>query len=63
MQTTPEFLHDIRDATLLPSSHRELLQDFLERCDLGKFAQVQFTKEECQSLAQAARTFVEQTAE
>jgi len=63
MQTTPEFLHDIRDSTLLPSSHRDLLKDFLERCDLGKFAQVQFTQEECQSLAQAARTFVEQTAE
>jgi len=63
MQTTPEFLDDIRDSTLLPSSHRELLKDFLERCDLGKFAQVQFTKEECQSLAQAARKLVEQTAE
>jgi len=62
-QTTPEFFHAIKDSTLLPPSHRELLKDFLERCDLGKFAQIQFTEDECQTLAHAARKFVEQTAE
>jgi hypothetical protein len=62
-QTTPEFLRDVQDSNQIPASHRELLKDFLERCDLGKFAQIQFTQEECQALAQAARTFVEQTAE
>jgi hypothetical protein len=60
-QTTPEFFQAIKNSTLLSPSHRELLMDFLERCDLGKFAQIQFTKEECQTLAQAAREFVEQT--
>jgi len=62
-QTTPEFLHDIKDSTLLNSGHRELLRDFLERCDLAKFAHIQFSLEECQALAQSARTFVEETAD
>jgi hypothetical protein len=62
-QTTPEFLHDIKDSSLLNSGHRELLKDFLERCDLAKFALVQFSLEKCQALAQSARTFVEETAD
>jgi hypothetical protein len=60
-QTTPEFLHDIQDSPLMPASYRELLKDFLERCDLAKFAQIQFPQEECQALAQTARKFVEET--
>ncbi len=62
-QTTPEFLHDIKDSSLLNSGHRELLKDFLEGCDLAKFARIQFSLEKCQALAQSARTFVEETAD
>ncbi len=61
-QTTPEFLHDIKDSSLLNSGHRELLKDFLERCDLAKFAHIQFSLEECRALTQSARKFVEETA-
>ena len=62
-QTTPEFFHDIKDSSLFNSGHRQLLKDFLERCDLAKFAHIQFTLEECRALAQSARKFVEETAE
>jgi hypothetical protein len=62
-QTTPEFLREIRDSTLLNVGHRELLKDFLERCDLSKFANLQFSLEECRALARSARKFVEETAE
>jgi len=61
-QTTPEFFHDIKDSSLLNSGHRELLKDFLGRCDLAKFAHIQFSLEECRALAQSARKFVEETA-
>src|ERR1700756_3442203 len=61
-QTTPEFFHDIKDSTILNSGHRELLKDFLQRCDLAKFAHVQFSLEECRGLAKSARKFVEETA-
>jgi hypothetical protein len=62
-QTTPEFLRGIKDSTVLTAGHRELLKDFLERCDLSKFANLQFPLEECRALARSARKFVEETAE
>ena len=62
-QTTPEFLHAIKESPLLNAGHRELLKDFLERCDLAKFANLQFSPEEYRALAQSARKFVEETAQ
>jgi hypothetical protein len=61
-QTTPEFLQAMGHSTLLISTHQKLLEEFLDRCDLAKFGQVRFPKEECQKLGQSARAFVEQTA-
>lgn len=61
-QTTPEFLHDIKESPFLKAGHRELLKDFLERCDLAKFANLQFSLEECRALSESARKFVEETA-
>jgi hypothetical protein len=62
-QTTTEFFHDIKDSKLLTAAHQELLKDFLERCDLSKFAHLQFSQEEYRALGQAAQRFVEETAE
>ena len=62
-QTTPEFLSEVKDSTFLKADHRQLLKDFLEGCDLAKFAHVQFSLEECRALAQSARKFVEETAD
>jgi hypothetical protein len=61
-QTTDEFLQSIATSQSLSAEHRHSLQDFLERCDLAKFAQVRFSPEECQALGQTARQFVEHTA-
>jgi hypothetical protein len=60
-QTTAEFLDAMRQAPQLTADQRTLLRDFLERCDLAKFARAEFTPEECHTTAGMARTFVEQT--
>jgi hypothetical protein len=61
-QTTPEFLQTMGASPLLTPLQRTALKDFLERCDLAKFAQVQFPVEECRSLSQSAQLFVIQTS-
>jgi len=61
-QTTPEFLQTMGASPLLTPLQRTALKDFLERCDLAKFAQVQFPIEECRSLSQSAQLFVIQTS-
>jgi hypothetical protein len=61
-QTTPEFLETMGASPLLTPLQQTTLRDFLERCDLAKFAQVQFSMEECRSLSQSAQEFVFQTS-
>lgn len=61
-QTTLEFFQAMGSSSLLNSSQQHVLKEFLERCDLAKFAQVRFAKEECQALGQSARLFVEETS-
>jgi hypothetical protein len=60
-QTTAEFLGALRQAPELSPSQQALLRDFLERCDLAKFAGVTPEPEACQAVADMARTLVEQT--
>ena len=62
-QTTPEYLQAIGASSLLDASQKNMLKEFLERCDLAKFAQIRFPKEDCQALGQSARIFVVQTSE
>jgi hypothetical protein len=63
-RTTEEFLH-----TLLQSSdealarHRRLLADFLQQCDLVKFAGESLAVTDMESLLRSARGFVLATAE
>ena len=61
-QTTPEFLQAMKDSPLLSALQREILQECLERCDLAKFAHVQFPKDECKALSQSVHSFVMQTS-
>jgi hypothetical protein len=61
-QTTPEFLQTMRDSPLLSPMQREILKDCLERCDLAKFANVQFPKDECKALSQSVHSLVMQTS-
>jgi hypothetical protein len=60
-QTTAEFLQSMRQAPQLTAAQQALLRDFLERCDLAKFARVDYSVRECQAAADTARAFVEQT--
>lgn len=60
-QTTAEFLNAARQSPHLSPQAQELLRDFLERCDLAKFARAEFGVEECQHTARLARDFVAQT--
>lgn len=60
-QTTAEFLETMREAPQLTAEQRILLRDFLERCDLAKFARAEFSAQECAATAGMARTFIEQS--
>jgi hypothetical protein len=60
-QTTAEFLEAMRQSPNLNADQRILLRDFLERCDLAKFARAEYSVVECQATAAMARTFVDQT--
>ena len=57
-QTTAEFLASIQSASLLSDEVRSLLQQFLDRCDLAKFAGVLATTQECCETIAMARTIV-----
>jgi hypothetical protein len=62
-RTTEEFLHDLL-ASAHPSlaPHRQLLAEFLNRCDLAKFAGMSFSQQDLESLHQSARSFVLSTS-
>jgi hypothetical protein len=61
-QTTAEFLEAMHKAPQLQPAQQALLRDFLERCDLAKFAKVAPPPEECREVGRMARALVEQTA-
>jgi hypothetical protein len=61
-QTTRELLEALGSAPRLTLPQQELLRDFLERCDRGKFAPVALAREECQATAALARRLIEETA-
>jgi hypothetical protein len=60
-QTTPEFLASARSLPQLGQEQQTRLREFLERCDLAKFARVLPPPEECRATAALARALVEQT--
>jgi hypothetical protein len=47
---------------VLPPAQQEQLRDFLQRCDLAKFACADFSPRECKVAADMARDFIRQTA-
>jgi hypothetical protein len=59
-QTTSEFLSTMQSWPQLPPAQQALLRDFLERCDLVKFAQARPSLEECWAVGSMARALVEQ---
>lgn len=61
-RTTHEFMHDLLGAPDgLLAAHRALLADFLNLCDLAKFAGWHLSMQDMQTLHQSAREFVLET--
>jgi len=61
-RTTEEFLRQMEANLTTPlAEHRVLLQDFLQSCDLVKFARYQPTLTELEQVQQRATTFVNAT--
>ena len=57
-QTSPEFLADAAKSPHFTAADKRLLAEFLERCDLIKFARVDATTEESKALLEQAVRFV-----
>lgn len=62
-QTTAEFLASVKELPQLTAEQQELLREFLERCDLAKFAPVSGSVEECRHSTTLARALVQRLAE
>jgi hypothetical protein len=58
-QTSPEFLASIQQSPGFTPDDRTLLADFLERCDLIKFARIQADQQVSEDLLSSAVAFVQ----
>jgi hypothetical protein len=61
-RTTEEFLDEMRSTAVLHPDHKALLEEFLSRCDLVKFARFEPTQDELKSLLDAALRVIDETA-
>jgi hypothetical protein len=62
-RTTDEFLAELRESSVLKEEHKALLEDFLTRCDLVKFARHEPTEPELRALLDAALRLIDETQE
>jgi hypothetical protein len=60
-RTTEEFLLDIKQTAHLNESQKQGLAEFLEHCDLAKFARVEPTEEALRALHESALRLVDET--
>jgi hypothetical protein len=61
-RTTEEFMAELRTTTKLHLHHKSLLEDFLSRCDLVKFARFEPSLPELEALLDSAIRFIDETA-
>ena len=62
-RTTEEFLRDLlKSSQTALAAHRDLLAEFLQQCDLAKFAGMSLSQRHMEALHGSARTFVLETA-
>jgi hypothetical protein len=61
-QTSPEFLESIQYSYSFTEGDRRMLADFLERCDMIKFARIQADESTSTALLGSALDFVQGTA-
>jgi len=57
-RTTNEFLHDVSLSHLQLAPHRDTLANFLEHCDLAKFARWSLTVPQMEAMLSSAKDFV-----
>jgi hypothetical protein len=62
-RTTEEFLNELREGTQLNQEHKALLENFLTKCDLVKFAREEPTEPELRGLLDAALRLIDETRE
>lgn len=62
-KTTEEFLHEMNQDILFKEKTLKILTQFLEKCDLAKFAKRAFTSTEQEGLYNNAHSFLERTYE
>lgn len=60
-RTTEEFLHELQGTNLLTPAQKESLGEFLQRCDLVKFARYEPAEPELRELHRSALRLVEET--
>jgi len=60
--TTEEFLRELVEVRPTLATHRALLGDFLQHCDLAKFAGWRYARPDLEAMHASAVTFVRQTA-
>ncbi len=60
-RTTEEFLHELQATSLLSTSQKSSLGDFLARCDLVKFARYEPSEAELRDLLASALRLIEET--
>lgn len=61
-RTTEEFLDELQSSALLSFSQKQLLGDFLMRCDLVKFARAEPTVEQLKELHAGALRLIDETS-
>jgi len=59
--TTEEFLNSLRESQALSLEQKDLLKEFLNACDLVKFAKYKPTGDEMETVYKTAKRFVEET--
>lgn len=60
-RTTEEFLLELQSTDLLMHDQKESLRDFLEQCDLVKFARYEPTENELRGLHASALRLIDET--
>lgn len=62
-RTTEEFLGEMAHTNKLDDAHKRLIQEFLERCDMVKYARYGPSRAEIQETYDAAKRFIDETRE
>ena len=60
-RTSEEFLEELRSSDVLQTDHKQLLKEYMQHCDLVKFAEYQPESEDIQKTFDACKRFIVET--